>query len=537
MANTNNLPVCVMSFDRPDYLRATLTSLRDQSAAVGEVHLFQDNAVNFFSGERRAADEKIEESVGVFAELFPDGHVHMSDQNIGTGLNFERAEQYVFNERGFANAVFLEDDMVLGPFYLATLAALFDYADCEKSGNRIGYVAAYGNHRADLTTQRANEKRLIPMGHSWGFGLRRTHWADIREIMEPYIDVLRNCDYRDRPLRRISEIYFELGLAAAAMSQDAFKQIATSYVGRVRIMPFICQAQYVGRSGSNFNEQIFSKMGYGSEKLYATPPSEFDWLGEESLIEQLESDRARFSRLCADRCAAIAPAKPRDIYVPSRPSFKAPGFIKVFSPKSRNPALLPDSENGRLLADEISRALSIDELVAACHEGSPRLSVHSSGHRFKGWISTERQALDLMDFSKWEFFFRVHGIQAVRLEHVINCYTTDEAHNALKNIHEFLLPGGHIRIAVPDMNFPDPAYRTKIESHASRWRIDSLTQSLETLGFLVRPLEYFDDGGEFRMAEWQPEDGQILRSRFNDARNNDDTIAYTSLIVDAVKAD
>ena len=58
---------------------------------------------------------------------------------------------------------------------------------------------------------------------------------------------------------------------------------------------------------------------------------------------------------------------------------------------------------------------------------------------------------------------------------------------------------------------------------------------VETAGFEVRLLEYFDENGVFHLQEWDGENGVIFRSKKYDPRNQGDEIVFASLIVDAIK--
>ncbi|MBP0443608.1 hypothetical protein J8J14_02355 [Roseomonas sp. SSH11] len=290
-----------MAFNRPDYLRQTLLSIRGQEQVANglrEVHLFQDNGVNFVSSERYATDEEIATSVAVFQEIFPNGTVHLSEKNIGVALNFDRAERYVFIERRFPSAMFFEDDMVLGPHYIDTLQRMLDYAASPESFGRVGYVAAYGNHRASLVTQRAKQNTIVEMGHAWGYGVTREHWLKVREVIDPYIQIVSECDYRKRPKARIGGVHKSLGLATRALSQDAMKTIATAWLGRVRLMPFICQASYVGASGLNFTPEAYSKKGYGQEQIFPDRVCSFHWPDEARLIVMNDEERQTYKANC-----------------------------------------------------------------------------------------------------------------------------------------------------------------------------------------------------------------------------------------------
>jgi len=292
-----------MAFNRPDYLRETLTSIAAQpSVADGrrEVHLFQDGAVNFHSGTRYAEDADIEASMVVFREIFPNGTVHFVGPNLGIGLNFDRAERHVFLERRFDSAAFFEDDMVLGPHYLDTLQRLLDFAASPESGGLVGYVAAYGHHKATLAEQMKRRRDMMIMGHAWGYGVTRDHWLAVREIIDPYITLISDCDYRQRPKGRICGLHKALGLARQALSQDAIKLIATIKLGRARIMPVICQARYVGQHGVNFTPEAFAKRGYGQEEIFPEEQTDFAWPTHDALRAIVEKDRAPMAATCEE---------------------------------------------------------------------------------------------------------------------------------------------------------------------------------------------------------------------------------------------
>ncbi|WP_295400185.1 FkbM family methyltransferase [uncultured Thiocystis sp.] len=293
-------PVVVMSFNRPDYLDETLTSLKAQQDISWNqrlVCLFQDGGVNFHSGTRYADDQDLNRCVEVFRDHFPKGIVRQAPFNLGIGLNFNRAEHFIFHEKRYAAAMFFEDDMALGPHYLWTMDQLLDFALSERSHDRVGYVAAYGDHRLSLDDQARCATQIIPMGHSWGFGLTRRHWLEMIRVLGPYLSTLAACDYKQRRKSAILDYYESLGLASRSMSQDAAKHVTTIFLNRIRLMPVICQARYIGKVGSNFTEEIFLAKGYGNEQLYLEQINEFDWPSQEQMDTMLADERRRLQAI------------------------------------------------------------------------------------------------------------------------------------------------------------------------------------------------------------------------------------------------
>jgi predicted SAM-dependent methyltransferase len=173
-----------------------------------------------------------------------------------------------------------------------------------------------------------------------------------------------------------------------------------------------------------------------------------------------------------------------------------------------------------------------------------RVVIGSSGVFDPGWIPTEVDALNILRPQDWELYFRPVSIDALLAEHVWEHLTESEALSGARLCHRYLKPGGYLRVAVPDGNKPDPEYIEYVRpgsTHpdAADHRVLFTYRSLEDIftraGFTVRLLEYYDEGGHFRQADWSAEQGTIHRSAKFDKRNRDGRLRYTSIILDAFK--
>ncbi|HET6619947.1 MAG TPA: glycosyltransferase family A protein [Dongiaceae bacterium] len=259
-------PIIVLSFNRPHYLGPTLESLRRQRPDIDpdRIHLFQDGAVNLYSGVRYADDAGVEACIRLFRQAFPRGHVHASAPNIGICENFLRAERFAFLTLKAPVAYFFEDDLVLSPNYVSALDVL-RRALC---GRRVGYFNACGSFASGLAEQTARQDELIDMGHLWGFGLKRSHWRAMQDKLEPYYRLVAGRDYRDRPHDAIRAFYRTLGISQAASSQDAAKTIVSQALGSWQASTFACFAQYIGRQGTHFTEATFERLGLHKTTLF-----------------------------------------------------------------------------------------------------------------------------------------------------------------------------------------------------------------------------------------------------------------------------
>lgn len=255
-------PVAVLSFKRPSLLKLVLESLRSQSAAVDpkNVILFQDFGA-----------PELEECCAVFRSIFPEGKIEVSDRNLGIALNFNRAERFLFETLKAEVGTFFEDDLVLGPFYLATLDQLIDFALVEPKVSRVG---AYGRHAATLEEQTKRQNEVVQMGHQWGFAMTRKAWELQKPLMEPYLDIIKRGEtYRKRDDKAIFEYFNTLGYSLTGSSQDGAKLIAACVLGKVELMSFACMGKYEGREGEHFREEFYEQEGFGKTEIFPTMPT------------------------------------------------------------------------------------------------------------------------------------------------------------------------------------------------------------------------------------------------------------------------
>jgi predicted SAM-dependent methyltransferase len=173
-----------------------------------------------------------------------------------------------------------------------------------------------------------------------------------------------------------------------------------------------------------------------------------------------------------------------------------------------------------------------------------RLILGASGTSIPGWHHTDQRYLDLLKPAQWQRLFEPGTIDALLAEHVWEHLTPEAALAAARTCFTYLAPGAALRAAVPDGLHPDPAYIEWVrpggsgagaDDHKILYDYRSFGRVFEQAGFRVELLEYFDESGTFHATEWSNERGYVGRSARYDQRNAGGRLAYTSLILDAVK--
>jgi predicted SAM-dependent methyltransferase len=182
--------------------------------------------------------------------------------------------------------------------------------------------------------------------------------------------------------------------------------------------------------------------------------------------------------------------------------------------------------------------------------GHMRIIVGAAMTHQKGWYSTNEQWLDIAKPQDWDRIFKGKVVlQNVLAEHVIEHLTRDETIIALSNISRHMVPGGRVRIAVPDGYHPDPDYIKNVnvcgigpdaEDHKQLLNVDTLFNFLNDAGFDPELLEGYLRNGKLEQKNIDPSYGLVMRSRGNSSlieKKSDFAFvdSNTSLIVDGIR--
>ena len=288
-------PIGVLAFNRPDYLQQTLQSLLSQNDGVldgREVHLFQDGVLNRISGKQYATEETRDASIELFSRMFPAGIVHAQTENLGIARHFDFIESYFFETRGVEAVMLFEDDLLVSPMYVTIMDRMIAEA---LRNERIGYVAAYGDHHAPLDQQMKNLTKLVEMRHKWAFALTRRQWLRQRPLVQEYLTLIADSDYQMRDGTKIVEWMLSKRVLVGGTSQDGIKDIALALSGAVKLMTYCCYGKYIGKTGVHSTEELYSAERFGSTAICPVLADEFTWLTPEELDRLITIRRGAFA--------------------------------------------------------------------------------------------------------------------------------------------------------------------------------------------------------------------------------------------------
>jgi len=186
------------------------------------------------------------------------------------------------------------------------------------------------------------------------------------------------------------------------------------------------------------------------------------------------------------------------------------------------------------------------EISKICPHQPLRIIIGAGDQQWTGWIATQKNNWICANPKTGRPAFTCDSQMpscASMYEHL----TKAEGRTAAALCFQWLKPGGYLRCAVPDGNFPDPDYQILARAggpgpgghpaagHRVCYDYKLFSDIFISAGFDVDLLEYCDENEKFHYHQWSADDGPIYRSLLMDHRNKDGVIRSVSLILDARK--
>ena len=170
--------------------------------------------------------------------------------------------------------------------------------------------------------------------------------------------------------------------------------------------------------------------------------------------------------------------------------------------------------------------------------GDVKVILGASHTQFPGWIPSDLPHFNIVDRSHWKFLFRSHCASNLLAEHVFEHLTVDQVKQALRHCHDWMKPGGCLRIAVPDANHANPEYLKMTlppaDGHLSAWNYETFSNVLAECGFRAIPLEYYSHDKHLVKVPFDSVNGPVSRS-LQQGYVHHEIRDYSSLVIDAIR--
>lgn len=291
-----NLPVVLISYNRPAYLRQVCEALRPQ-CSNRSVYLFQD-AVSLGKRYRQAQVQnkiKVEQSISIFKHFFPEGEISAASENLGIAFNTKRAREDTFSRHDAA--VFVEDDLVLSPWYMEMMD---EFNEQFAGDDALGMVNAYcgtKHGRANtLERQVENKDKLCLMENTLAVLMWSHKYNKIKEVLYKYYDLLANDPYECRPHELIRRFWSTMGFGdlyhPVISSQDCATVYSMLLNDQIKISTHTNNLSYIGVVGHHGSQKIYDRIGWAEFAVYKEKTSGYGLTGEEKQ-DMLDESKVR----------------------------------------------------------------------------------------------------------------------------------------------------------------------------------------------------------------------------------------------------
>jgi hypothetical protein len=278
-------PIVLIAFNRPNYFYQTCQSIA-QEAKDREVYLFLD-------GPKNQNDVfNINTVKWTFTNFFPSGYLHESQSNIGIAFNTKKAREVVFEKH--KRAIFIEDDLVLEPYYLSMTDKLMDKLEDDPNVGMINCFAGAATRFNDLNSienQEKNKSKLIACSHTYAIGMWAEKYEKIKPTLYEYYKLLPTV-YKNRPHQPIIDFWRNKGLGPGMniTSQDKATDSSMLLVNQYKVSTYTNNLKYVGEMGDNSNAIAFKTFNWENYPIYGKEVFEFDWTekDKERVKQELE---------------------------------------------------------------------------------------------------------------------------------------------------------------------------------------------------------------------------------------------------------
>lgn len=289
-------PLVIIAYNRPEYFEPVLKSLQPQVEDDRKVLMFLDGVRKHFGKEFEEADAKgVSECKRLFEYYLPNGECIESKKNLGVAFNQLRARETVFQDH--EEAIFLEDDAVLEPYYISQLDRLMDFF---RDDPRVGMVNGFGEGHRDKelyesypyikkdegskekTTsyleQEMNKNRFKGMDHLWAYGFYRRAYEKVKETMMGYYALIPDHEYRARPHDKIMQFWRNKGSSNGIVSsQDSGTATALILNDFIKVSTYTNNFTYIGVWGEHSRPDNFDNAGWNDCITYDREQLDFTW--------------------------------------------------------------------------------------------------------------------------------------------------------------------------------------------------------------------------------------------------------------------
>jgi len=247
-----------------------------------DFHLCQDGAVHPVSKERYAGDMQPWLCAEVFnASTLPNKFVQIREDNVGTAVQLCEAFQDRFAE-GYKYVVVIGLDFEVSKFYVKSLLRIFEqFEKDERAGLLRTGLIDYPYRKGDvMTPKEAEEKQdlvdFVDGERSSDMGMWARSWAAIEPLMNQYIKIMRQHDYRlligtkwHGKHRELKPVVKMLEDRFGSIHEDWVPELALAKKGMNTLRTLVPRCRHFGDTGTMGRlPKFYYNLGFDRMPLY-----------------------------------------------------------------------------------------------------------------------------------------------------------------------------------------------------------------------------------------------------------------------------
>ena len=263
---------------RPEYLEQVLTDLM----ATPEVRTGMPVFLVCDGGENATIAENLAAAIKV---RIPCLHSLIRPEQFGVGRNIYEAKRYLFEECGYDQVFYIEDDIRITPQALTLCSNIMKWLTINYTNGCVVSTAIFCN--MPMEEKQANLAIVSDCGFSLANHLMTKEcWNLTRPWLTEYVETFLHCPYRERDNPRILEWMRTLAqrlpvqsgnrmfpvhwpvkeyfLDKPVTSQDAAMSLAIRLAGFSHVVAVVNRAWHIGKQGENSSDESWERSYSGT---------------------------------------------------------------------------------------------------------------------------------------------------------------------------------------------------------------------------------------------------------------------------------
>ena len=288
-------PIGLMLFNRIEYARKVLESLKAQTVPVDQSKLYI--SIDGYVGSKPEFQGKPDNTSAIeemARSLFSNATIRRLQNNIGFTESKSFIEESMLTSHPDATWLgFFEEDYALGSDYLSIAEQLVSAA---QPLDDVVVVAATGE---TLDPDHRDVEGIFPIGHLWAYFVRASHVHERQDEIRVYRRQLSRKSYWERDKIALARVMASRGVFPAGIGDDHMRLGLMFRFNRVGITTGLSYGEHIGIEGEHMTEKSFARFNFTRP---TTVPFDISAVDLPALVPTLRAQfHAGFAKRLAER--------------------------------------------------------------------------------------------------------------------------------------------------------------------------------------------------------------------------------------------